>query len=147
MRLEPLYRVTFTTPESWSVTREGPDGTEAQSFLIAEGRAEGRLSGRYRASNFPRRRVDGVLEPSFRGVVATDDGAAVLVQWDGLARLTPSGDRELLGVIFHVSDDDRYRWLNDQVGAVEGMVRPRPGGAGFDVTLEVSMMWPTSQRK
>ena len=23
MRLEPLYRVTFTTPESWSVELEG----------------------------------------------------------------------------------------------------------------------------
>jgi hypothetical protein len=148
MRLEPLYRVTFTTPESWSVTREGPDGTEAQSFLIAEGRAEGGLSGRYRASNFPRRRVDGVLEPSFRGVVATDDGASVLVRWDGVARLTPSGDRELLGMAFHVSDDERYRWLNDQVCAVEGTVRPRPEGAGFDVTLEVSVMGSTaSQRK
>ena len=37
MKLEPLYRVTFTTPESWSVTREGSDGTEGRSFLIAEG--------------------------------------------------------------------------------------------------------------
>ena len=63
MQLETLYRVTFTTPESWSVTREGGSGTEGQSFLIAEGRAEGRLSARYRAANFPRRRVDGALEP------------------------------------------------------------------------------------
>ena len=23
MQLEPFYRVTFTTPENWSVTREG----------------------------------------------------------------------------------------------------------------------------
>ncbi len=53
MRLEPFYRVTFTTPEAWNVTREGASGTEAQSFLIAEGRAEGRLSARYRAANFP----------------------------------------------------------------------------------------------
>ena len=68
MRLEPFYRVTFTTPESWNVTREGESGAEGQSFLIAEGRAEGRLSARYRAANFPRRRVDGALEPEFRGV-------------------------------------------------------------------------------
>ena len=43
MQLEPFYRVTFTTPESWNVTREGGSGAEGQSFLIAEGRAEGRL--------------------------------------------------------------------------------------------------------
>ena len=144
MQLEPFYRVTFTTPESWSVTREGADGTEGQSFLIAEGRAEGGIAARYRAANFPRRRVDGALEPAFRGVLETDDGATILIRWDGLARLTPSGMRELLGPMFHVTDDERYRWLNDRVCAVEGEVRPRSDGAGFDVVLEVSLMTPTS---
>jgi hypothetical protein len=51
MRVEPFYRVRFTTPESWNVELEGDTGTEGQSFLIAEGRAEGRLSARYRAAN------------------------------------------------------------------------------------------------
>jgi hypothetical protein len=140
MRLEPLYRVTFTTPESWSVTLEGDTGTEGRSFLIAEGRAEGRLSARYRAANFPRHRVDGALEPEFRGVLETDDGASILFHWEGLAALTPSGMRQLLGMTQHVSDDERYAWLNDRVCAVEGEVRPRAAGAGFDVVLEVSVM-------
>ena len=131
MQLESLYRVTFTTPESWTVTRSGTDGAEGQSFLIAEGRAEGRLSARYRAANYPRRRVDGALEPSFRGVLETDDGAAILFHWEGLARLTDSGMRQLLGTVQHVSDDDRYEWLNDRVCAVEGEVRPRAHGDGF----------------
>jgi Protein of unknown function (DUF3237) len=143
MQLEPFYRVTFTTPESWSVTREGADGIEGQSFLIAEGRAEGGLSARYRAANFPRRRVDGVIEPVFRGVLETDDGATILIHWGGLARVAPSGMRELLGTMFHVTDDERYHWLNDRVCAVEGEVRPRPGGAGFDVVLDVSLMTST----
>ena len=140
MRLEPFYRVTFTTPESWNVTREGGSGAEGQSFLIAEGRAEGRLSARYRAANYPRRRVDGALEPEFRGVLETDDGATVLFHWEGLASLTDSGMRQLVGMIQHVSDDERYRWLNDRVCAVEGEVRPRSDGSGFDVVLEVSLM-------
>ena len=84
MRLEPFYRVTFTTPEAWNVSRAGDAGAEGQSFLIAEGRSEGRLSARYRAANYPRRRVDGALEPEFRGVLETDDGATVLFQWEGL---------------------------------------------------------------
>ena len=63
-------------------------GTEGQSFLIAEGRAEGRLSARYRAANYPRRRVDGALEPAFRGVLETDDGATILFHWEGLATMT-----------------------------------------------------------
>jgi hypothetical protein len=140
MRLEPFYRVRFTTPESWNVTREGGFGAEGQSFLIAEGRAEGRLSARYRAANYPRRRVDGALEPEFRGVLETDDGATVLFHWEGLASLTDSGMRQLVGTIQHVADDDRYAWLNDRVCAVEGEVRPRSEGAGFDVILDVSLM-------
>jgi hypothetical protein len=140
MKLEPLYRVTFTTPESWSVTRTGDDGTEGRSFLIAEGRAEGRLSARYRGANFPRRRVDGALEPEFRGVLETDDGASILFHWEGVASLTDSGMRQLIGLMQHVTDDDRYRWLNDRVCAIEGEVRPRDGGSGFDVVLDVSMI-------
>jgi hypothetical protein len=142
MQLEPFYRVAFPTPESWNVTREGGSGAEGQSFLIAEGRAEGRLSARYRAANFPRRRVDGALEPEFRGALETDDGATILFHWEGLARLTDSGMRQLLGMAQHTSDDERYRWLNDRVCAVEGEVRPRSDDTGFDVVLEVSeMMW------
>ena len=52
------------------------------------------------------------------------------------------GMRQLLGTIQHISDDERYRWLNDRVCAVEGEVRPRADGAGFDVVLDVSeMVW------
>ena len=142
MQLDPFYRVTFTTPESWSVTREGASGTEGRSFLIAEGRATGRLSARYRAANFPRRRVDGALEPDFRGVLETDDGASILFPWEGLATLTDSGMRRLLGMAQHVADDERYRWLNDRVFAVEGEVRPRADTKGFDVVLEIiEMVW------
>jgi hypothetical protein len=142
MRIEPLYRVTFTTPEAWNVTREGGSGTEAQSFLIAEGRAEGRLSARYRAANFPRLRVDGALEPEFRGVLETDDGATILFHWEGLATLTDTGMRSLLGMAQHTSEDERYRWLNDRVCTVECEVRPRTESTGFDVVLSVSeMIW------
>ena len=142
MRLEPLYRVTFETPEAWSVDVEGAAGTEGQGFLIAEGRSEGRLSARYRAANFPRRRVDGALVPEFRGVLDTDDGATVLFSWQGLARSSENGERELVGSLTHVTDDPRYAWLNDRVCAVTGEVRPRPDREGFEVVLEVAdLVW------
>jgi hypothetical protein len=141
MRMEPLYRATWTTPESWSVELEGEAGTEGRSFFIAEGRADGRLSGRLRAANFPRRRVDGTLTPDFRGVLETDDGAAVLFAWQGYARSGSNDVRELVGSITHVSDDDRYRWLNDRIGTVVGEVRPRVGG-GSTVAIEVrEIVW------
>jgi hypothetical protein len=109
-------------------------------FLIAEGRAEGRLSGRFRAANFPRLRTDGTLTPDFRGVLETGDGAAILFSLLGYARIGPEGMRELVGSVTHVADDDRYRWLNDRLCAIEGELRERDGG--FEVVVEVSeLVW------
>lgn len=126
MRLEPLYRATFTTPEAWSVELAGPAGTERRSFLIAEGR----LSGRLRGANYPRRRTDNALPPDFRGVLQTAGGAAVLLAWRGYARPAAGGMRELVGGVTHVCDDERYRWLNDAVCTLTGEVRPRSDGSG-----------------
>src|SRR5215213_6447673 len=41
MRLEPLYTVTFTTPEAWSVEVAADAGIEGRGFLLAEGRSTG----------------------------------------------------------------------------------------------------------
>jgi hypothetical protein len=97
MRLEPIYRVTFTTPEAWSVEVAGNTGIEGRSFLLAEGRATGRLSARYRAANFPRKRADGALVAEFRGVLETDDRGAILFEWQGLAVRSDSGRRRPAG--------------------------------------------------
>ena len=140
MRLEPLYKVTFTTPEAWSVEIAADAGIEGRGFLLAEGRSSGHLSARYRAANFPRKRADGALVPEFRGVLETDDGGVILFEWQGLAVLTDSGMRQLLGTLAHTTDVPRYRWLNDRVCAVEGEVRPRTDGSGFEVVFEVSVM-------
>ena len=142
MRLEPLYTVTFTTSEAWSVEVAANAGIEGRSFLLAEGRSTGRLSARYRAANFPRKRTDAALVPEFRGVLETDDGATILFEWQGLAVISDSGMRRLLGSLVHTTDDPRYRWLNDRVCAVEGEVRPRTDESGFDVVCEISeMVW------
>jgi len=58
MRLEPLYTVTFTTPEAWSVDVAADASIEGRSFLLAKGRSTGRLSARHGAANFPRKRTD-----------------------------------------------------------------------------------------
>ena len=93
-------------------------------------------------SNFPRKRADGALVPEFRGVLETDYGAAILFEWQGLAVLTDSGMRRLLGSLVHATDDPPYRWLNDRVCAVEGEVHPSTDGSGFEVVFEVlEMVW------
>ena len=116
----------------------GPAGTEGQSFLIVEGHCEGRLSARLRGANYPRRRTDNALVPDFCGALQTADGAAVLFAWHGYARLGAGGMRELVGSVTHVSDDERYRWLNDVVCTLTGEVRPRSDGSGFDVEYDVA---------
>jgi hypothetical protein len=142
MRLEPLYRITFTTPEAWQVGVEGANGTERQSFLIAEGRSRGRLSARYRGANFPRTRTDGALLPDFRGVLETDDGATVLFAWHGYAVPRPGSKLELVGNMTHITDDERYRRLNDVVCTLAGEVRPSSGGNGYEVVLDVAeLVW------
>jgi len=110
--------------------------------VVAEGRCEGRLSARYRGANFPRRRTDGTLVPDFRGVLETDDGAAILFAWQGYARAAGNGRRELVGSITHVTDDERCRWLNTAACALTGEVRPRSDGTGFEVAVDVAeLVW------
>jgi hypothetical protein len=141
VRLEPLYRCTFAPTESWHVALDGAEGTEGQGFLLVEGRSQGRLTARLRAANYPRERTDGTLTPEFRGVLETDDGAVVVFAWHGYGRGTDGGFRQLLGSATHLSDDARYRWLNDAMCVLTGEVRPLDGGR-FDVVLEVSeLIW------
>jgi hypothetical protein len=120
-------------------------GTRASKVAASywpRGAPLGRLSARYRAANFPRKRADGALVPEFRGVLETDDGRAILFEWQGLALRSDGGTRRLLGSLVHTTDDPSYRWLNDRVCAVEGEVRPRTDASGSEVVFEVSeMIW------
>ena len=58
MRLEPLYRIRFTYPESWAV---GLGGGWQQMFFLAEGRCEGWVTDRFCGANFPRNKARRVL--------------------------------------------------------------------------------------
>jgi hypothetical protein len=121
VRLEPLYRIRFTYPDGWEVGLEG--GWE-QHLYFAEGRCEGTISGRFRGANFPRREgADGPFRPDFRAVIETDDAATIMFQWHGYGRAYPPGRRQIVGSVFHVSDRDPYRRLNDVVCVCVGEVR------------------------
>lgn len=68
----------ITYPESWAVVLEG--GGE-QYLMLAEGRCEGSISGRFRGANFPHRRTPtGPFRPDFRAVIDTDDGATIMFE-------------------------------------------------------------------
>jgi hypothetical protein len=142
MRLEPLYRVRFTYPEGWAVELEG--GWEQHLFL-AEGRCEGAISGRFRGANFPQRRTpDGPFCPDFRAVIETDDGATVFVEVRGYGRAYPPGRRQIVASATHLSDDDRYRRLNDVVCVCVGEVRTPadPDQPSSDLVMDVAeLIW------
>src|SRR3954451_11708149 len=142
MRLEHLYRVRFTYPESWSV---GVEGGWEQHLYLAEGTCEGAIRGRLRGANSPLRRTpEGPFVPDLRAVIETDDGAVVMFECHGYGRAYPPGRRQIVGSVFHLSDSERYRRLNDVVCVCVGEVRGRAesAGAGPDLVLDVAeLLW------
>jgi len=67
-------------------------------FLIAEGRCEGWVTGRFRGANFPLKHgADGPFGPDFRAVIEADDGAVIMVEWHGSGCAYPLGHRADLG--------------------------------------------------
>ena len=113
MRLDPLYRITFSYRDRF--------GADDELLLLAEGRCEGRVAGSFRAAN--RARKDGaVWLPDLHGAVETEDGATVLLHLTGRGRpdVEPAG--RVVGSVTHVTEDERYAWLNETVGAVAGEV-------------------------
>jgi hypothetical protein len=123
MYLKPLYSVRFHYPEDWSVELAGPAGKEEHHFFFAEGVCTGRLAGRFRGANHPRRRTDLTFTPDIQGVIETDDGATVIFDHKGYGRAYPKGRRQIVGAAWHLSDHERYRWLNDVVCVLAGEVR------------------------
>ena len=114
----------------------GPDSNEAKVFFLAEGRCEGRISGRFRGANHPYRRGDGTFLPNFQGVIETDDGAEVLFDYRGYGRAYPIGRRQIVASATHLSEDERYRWLNDSLSVGVGEVRSQEEGP-----TELIMVW------
>ena len=142
MRLEQLYRIRFTYPESWMIALEG--GWE-QHLYLAEGLCEGLVTGRFRGANFPRRQgATGPFRPDFRAAIETDDGATIMFEWHGYGRAYPPGRRQIVGSVFHLSDSDRYLRLNDVVCVCVGEVRAPsdPNQRGADLVIDVAeLIW------
>ena len=142
MRLEPIYRVRFRYPQHWHAELSGPSGSESAHFFLADGRCEGRVAGRLRGANHPRRRVDGTYLPDFQGAIDTDDGATILFDYRGYGRSYPEPRRQVVASGTHVTSDERYRWLNDVVCAIGGEVRPGEGRCETEIVLDVAeVVW------
>ncbi len=132
MQLKPLYTVQFFYPDGWAVKLKDPaeaksTTTEEEHFYFAEGRCEGTISGEYRGANHPRRRVDRAFSMNLQGFIKTSDGALIMTDYRGYGRSYPVGRRQVVGAAWHVTDSEKYRWLNDTVCAIAGEVRSPVG--------------------
>ena len=141
MKLSPLYRVRFSYPQGWGVALASPDTAEGQHFYLAEGTCEGRLQGTFRGANHPRRRGDGTFEPNFQGIIETTDGATVFFEYRGYGRAHPAGRRQIVASAFHLSDHERYRWLNESLAVGVGEVRTVEGGRVELVIEWTELIW------
>lgn len=135
MKLLPLYRVRFTYPQGWELPLASPSSTESQHFYLAEGTCEGRIQGRFSGANHPRRRGDGTFEPDFQGIIETTDGAVIFLDCSGYGRAYPAGRRQIVISATHLSDHEKYRWLNDSLAVGEGEVRS-VGGGGVELVVD-----------
>jgi hypothetical protein len=123
MHLKPLYAVRFRYPLDWGIELTGPAGKEESLFLFAEGTCTGTVAGRFRGANHPRRRTDLTYAMDIQGAIETEDGAVVMFDYKGYGRAYPKGRRQIVGAAWHVSDHEKYRWLNDSICALAGEVR------------------------
>ena len=130
MRLEHLYRLTFRYERSWTILLDD----DVHQLLHGSGTCEGAVSGRFEGTNRARRRGgDGPFEPDYHGVIETDDGATILWHLTGYG--FPERGR-VTATVKHLTDDRRYRRLNDVVCAVNGTVHDR------EITLDVAeLVW------
>ena len=141
MRWEPLYHVRFSYARGWSADLAGPDSAEGRFFFLAEGRCEGCISGLFRGANHPHRRSDGTFLPNFQGVIETDDRAEVLFDYRGYGRAYPVGRRQIVVSATHLSEDERYRWLNDSLSVGVGEVRSQEDGTTELVVEWAEVVW------
>jgi hypothetical protein len=123
MQLKPLYTVRFRYPADWAVELTGPAGKEEQHFYLAEGTCTGRLAGKFRGANHPRRRTDLTYTPDFQGVIETEDGAVIMFDFQGYGRAYPPGRRQIVLAAWHATSHETYRWLNDAICVGAGEVR------------------------
>ena len=123
MRLEPLYTLRYRYPDGWEVTLTGELGKEEHDFFFAEGSCSGGIKGRFRGANHPRRRADRSFAMDMQGFIETDDGALIMVDFKGYGRAYPVGRRQVVGAVWHLSDHESYKRLNDCICVLAGEVR------------------------
>ncbi len=73
-------------------------------------------------------------------MIETDDGETLTFECHGYGRAYPTGRRQIVGSVLHLSDSPRYRRLNDVVGVCVGEVRASsdPTNESPDLVMDVA---------
>lgn len=120
MELVPLgdVELRYTSLESVDY------GTGGQIYGTMDGSLTGdELRGALRLTNLAVRRPDNVNLPMLRGLLTTDDGAAVYVELNGIATLRPDDRaRAFVTSLTFRTGDARYAWLNTAFAVLEGVL-------------------------
>lgn len=98
-------------------------GEEGSGYGEGDGLATGeKLAGTVRWVNHPHRRSDGRMLPDAGGIVIAPSGAKVTFRMQGRTTFrTNDKGGQLLWILFE-SDDEAYRWLNDALCVIEGVI-------------------------
>ncbi len=121
-----------STPPPTSI-RGGPDGDR---FIVTagEGSFEGpKLRGRLvpgPGSEWAHSRADGSIKADVRILLETEDGAPILMTYNGIGTFEDGGLVVRTAPLFQTGDE-RYQWLN-RVQAV-GIGRPEGNGITYEV--------------
>lgn len=111
-------KLTYTSLEALDFGAGGRLYGTLEGTLVGE-----RLRGELRLTNLAERRADNVNLPHLRGVLTTDDGAAIWVELDGIATLRASDDARVFVTSCRFrTGDDRYGWTNTVLGVLEGVL-------------------------
>lgn len=77
-------------------------------------------------------------------MIETEDGSTIMFECYGYGRAYPPGRRQIVGAVFHASDAENYRRLNDAVCVCVGEVRKPadPAQPEPDLVLDVAeLLW------
>ena len=130
--VEFLFRIDVRASEPIRVT-PGPQG-DRLIVAVLDGSFEGpKLKGRAlpgHGSEWATTRPDWSLKADVRLVLETDDGAHVLMTYNGIGTLEDGALRVRTAPLFQTGDE-RYAWLNG-VQAI-GLGTPTENGIAYDV--------------
>jgi len=86
-------------------------------------------------------RGDGTFEPNFQGVIETTDGATILLDSKGYGSASLAGERQVVVSGTHVSDHEKYIWLNNTIAVGEGAVHTLSSGEMEFVFSWYELVW------